>query len=323
MKRVLITGVAGFIGSNLAKELLSKGYQVTGIDNFSQGAKRNIKDIMKSPSFGFIKTDVCDSGILSKLNNKLDYIVHLAAYKIPRYGDAISTLKVNIKGTENVLEIARKNKCRVLFASTSDVYGKNPILPFNEKSDLVLGSTDVDRWSYSVSKIYDEHLCFAYHRAYGIPVTIVRYFGGYGPGQHLSWWGGPQSVFINCALKNRPMPIHGNGKQTRSFTYISDIVKGTIAAMEREEAIGEVFNIGNTREVTILELAKMIWKMVNPKSKPSIKFVPYRKFSHNYEDVLRRVPDSTKARQILNFSANVELEEGLPITIKWQRQFVK
>jgi UDP-glucose 4-epimerase len=323
MRTALITGVAGFIGSNLARGLLNRGYKVIGIDNFSQGYKRNIENLLNNSFFSFYEGDVCNQRFVLKVTKKVDCIFHLAAYKIPRYGNALATLKINSKGTQSVLEAAKKNDCKVIFASTSDVYGKNPSLPFSENSDLLLGPTDVKRWSYAASKIFDEHLCFAYLEEFGVRVVIVRYFGGYGPNQNLTWWGGPQSVFITCALKKEPMPIHGDGRQTRSFTYISDMVEGTIAAIENETAIGETFNIGNEREIAIIELARMIWRMVNSNNEPLFEFVPYCSFSGRYEDVPKRVPDISKAKKMLKFKPKIELEEGLPLTIEWQRQFIK
>lgn len=323
MATALITGAAGFIGSNLAKELLKRHYKVIGIDNYSQGFKRNIENLFKESAFSFHEGDVCNKELVLKLSRGVDCIVHLAAYKIPRYGNAMATLKINTKGTENVLEAARKNKCKVVFASTSDVYGKNPYLPFSEENDLLLGQTTIKRWAYAVSKIYDEHLCFAYQDEHAVPVAILRYFGGYGPNQNLTWWGGPQSVFIDCALRRKPIPVHGDGRQTRSFTYISDMIEGTISAIENEKAIGQVFNIGNKREIAIIDLAKMIWRMINSNEEPMFEFISYQSFSGKYEDVPRRVPDISKAKKLLGFEPKVELEEGLPITIEWQRQFVK
>lgn len=319
MAIALVTGAAGFIGSNLAKELLRRDYRVIGIDNFSQGFRRNIENLFSQPSFDFYEGDVCDQDLILKISKDVDCIVHLAAYKIPRYGNAMATLKVNAKGTENVLEAAKEHKCKVIFASTSDVYGKNPHLPFSEERDLLLGQTVIKRWAYAVSKIYDEQLCFAYQEEYGVPVVILRYFGGYGPNQNLTWWGGPQSVFITCALNKKPMPIHGDGKQTRSFCYISDMLEATITAIENENALGEVFNIGNEREITIIELAQMIWKMINLSDEPLLEYISYQSFSGRYEDVRRRVPDIGKARKLLNFKPRVELEEGLPVTIEWHR----
>lgn len=322
MKTALITGVAGFVGSNLAGELLLRRYRVKGMDNLSQGNKGNIASILKNPDFSFYEADVRDANAVCDISKDVDCIAHLAAFKIPRYGGASNTLTINTKGTENVLEAARRNKAKVLFSSTSDVYGKNPQLPFNENSDLLLGPTRIGRWAYAVSKIYDEHLCLAYGQEYGVSAAIVRYFGGYGPGQNLTWWGGPQSVFIDCALKKEPIPVHGDGRQTRSFIYVSDMVAGTIAAMEKEESIGEVFNIGNPQQIAIIELARMIWKMIND-TEPIIEFVPYKNFARGYEDVPNRVPDITKAKEVLYFEPKVDLEDGLQRTIQWQRQFVK
>lgn len=322
MKTAFVTGVAGFVGSNLAKELLGRGYRVAGIDNLSQGFKRNIDDILKHPQFNFREGDVRDRDFIIEAAKQADYIIHLAAFKIPRYGNAMDTLMINTKGTENILEAARINNSKVVFSSTSDIYGKNPKIPFSENSDILLGQTNVKRWSYAVSKIFDEHLCFAYQEKFNIPVAIVRYFGGYGPHQNLTWWGGPQSVFIDCALRKKTIPLHGDGRQTRSFTYISDMVEGTIRAMENDAAAGEVFNIGNKREISIAGLAEMIWKMINPKDKIRIEFIPYKSFSGKYEDVPRRVPDTKKSRDILGVEAKVGLEKGLPLTIEWQKRFI-
>jgi UDP-glucose 4-epimerase len=319
MKTVLITGVAGFVGSNLAGGLLGRGYRVRGVDNLENGFRRNIEELRANPGFSFLEADVCDRAALEGPAAGADYIVHLAAHKIPRYGGALQTLMVNSRGTENILELARKNNCRVLFSSTSDIYGKGKVLPFSEDADILIGPTGVGRWAYAVSKIFDEHLVFAYHDEYKLPAAVVRYFGGYGPHQNLSWLGGPQSVFIECALQKKPMPIHGDGKQTRTFIYVSDMVEGTIAAMESEAATGEAFNIGSTREISIMELAALIWRLINGNSKPPIELIPYKSFHRNYEDVLRRVPDISKAGRILNFAPKVNLEEGLRRTIEWQR----
>ncbi len=322
MKKIFITGVGGFVGSNLAKTLLDKEYNVSGIDNFSYGQKRNLEPILGHPNFRFHEGDVCDQNTLMKLTKGVHAIAHLAAFKIPRYGNALKTLTVNSKGTENILEAARRHDCKVLFSSTSDVYGKNTDLPFSEKSSLVSGEPHIKRWSYAVSKIFDEHLCFAYKEEYGVPISIVRYFGGYGPHQNLSWWGGPQSVFIEAALLKKPLTIHGTGKQTRSFTYISDLVEGTLRVLESDKANGEVFNIGNSREIQIIDLATMIWKMINPTLEPQMDFISYESFSGKYEDVVRRIPDARKAQELLGFTASVELEKGLPLTIEWQKRFV-
>ena len=248
-------------------------------------------------------------------------LVHLAAFKIPRYGKAIDTLKINYMGTEAVLEFARKLDCKCVLASTSDVYGRNPKLPFSEEhSDSVIGDSKAPRWAYAVSKLFDEHLALAYQDAYGFPVTLLRFFGSYGPRQHLSWWGGPQSVFIDAVLNDTVMPIHGDGQQTRSFTYVSDTVDGIYAAITKARANGEIINIGSTEEITILELAQRIKRLSNTPGELKIEFIPYESFAGaKYQDVMRRVPDTTLCRKLLGVSAKVSVDEGLGRTIEWQR----
>lgn len=314
---ILITGVAGFIGSNLARALLERNYQVTGVDNFSQGFQRNVADLASDPRFHLVEGDVRDEGLLSRAAKQADAFVHLAAYKIPRYGNTLATLEINAHGTRNVLKVATEGKRRIVAASTSDVYGCNPAVPFNESSELWLGPTTVPRWAYAVSKLFDEQLAFAYWREKQVPVVMVRFFGGYGPAQNTSWWGGPQSVFIDAALNNQTMQIHGDGQQTRSFTYISDHVAGLVQCIERPEAVGHAFNLGNNREITILGLAELIWGMIRD-DVPKYELVPYQTFG-KYQDVLRRVPDITKTHKLLGVKAKVELEHGLSKTIDWQR----
>jgi len=319
-KKIFITGVAGFIGSNLAAALLKKGYNVTGLDNMSQGFRRNIRPLLKNRSFKFIKGDVRGRLTVVRAAKNADVIVHLAAYKIPRYGNAMDTLMINSLGTMNALESARMQKAKFVITSTSDVYGKLLKIPFKEDSDIVLGHSKVKRWAYAASKLFDEHLCFSYEEKYGLKVCVIRVFGSYGPNQNLSWWGGPQSVFIDAAMKKEPIEIHGNGLQTRSFSYIDDTVDGIVKAVEKSASAGEIFNIGNNREICILDLAKLIWRLINDSSTPKLKFVPYKTFSgKNYQDVMRRVPDISKARRLLGFVPKVSLEEGLARTIEWQR----
>jgi UDP-glucose 4-epimerase len=308
----LVTGCAGFLGSNFVERLLEEGHRVVGIDNLSMGSLSNIAGLMANPRFRFIEGDVTSPDVLEGVTESVDVAVHLAAFKIPRYGKAIDTLRINHRGTELVLEFARRRGCKLVFASTSDVYGRNPKVPFGENdSDSVIGSSKVPRWAYAVSKLFDEHLAFAYADAYGFPVTILRFFGSYGPRQNLTWWGGPQSVFIDCVLNDKPIPVHGDGSQTRSFTYVSDTVAGIYEATVRGQANGEVINIGSTEEITILELARRIKRLAGTPGELKVEFVPYASFSSKgYQDVMRRVPD---------VRARVTLDEGLLRTIAWQR----
>lgn len=320
-KKVLMTGVAGFLGSNLLELLLRENHSVIGIDNLSMGSLANIEFAKNDDRFKFIEADAMDPAVFSNIKDDIDIVVHLAAFKIPRYGKAIDTLKINYYCTENVLDFGKDRQIKCVLASTSDVYGRNPNIPFSEEtSDSVIGSSLSPRWAYAVSKLFDEHLGLAYQDAYGFPVTLLRFFGSYGPRMHLSWWGGPPPVFISSVLNDEVIPIHGDGQQTRSFTYVSDTVSGIYAAMMKDEANGQVLNIGNDEEVTILDLAKRIKKVSGTAGDLKVEFVPYESFSgKKYEDVMRRVPDTTFSEKILGVRASVGLDEGLAKTIEWQR----
>lgn len=317
--KIGITGAAGFIGSNLIDCLVARGHSVIGLDNLSMGSLRNIEHLEHSSAFQFHEADVRDLEGMRRIFRDADCIIHLAAFKIPRYGNAIDTLEINSTGGKNVLELGRDGKRRILIASTSDIYGKNAKVPFREDSDSVIGPSTVRRWSYAVSKLFDEHLALAYQSTYDVPVTIMRFFGSYGPRQHLSWWAGPQSVFISAILKNEPVEIHGDGTQTRSFTYIDDLVDGIARATEYHAEPAAIFNLGYTEEVTILELAHLVYELCATPNELNLKIVPYNTIGANYEDVLRRIPDITRARERLGFNPTVGLREGLAKTIAWQR----
>ncbi|MCE3224739.1 MAG: dTDP-glucose 4,6-dehydratase [Nitrospira sp.] len=322
--RIVVTGVAGFLGSHLLDRLIAGGHRVIGIDNLAMGSIDNMAAHLDNPLFRFMQRDVTDVSTFEEIEEGVDCIVHLAAFKIPRYGNALETLRINAKGCENVLEFSKRAGCKCVLASTSDVYGRNPKLPFAEDDDSVLGSSKVARWSYAVSKLFDEHLAFAYQASYGIPVTALRFFGSYGPRQHLSWWGGPQAVFIDAIMNDEEIPIHGDGLQTRSFTFVTDTVAGIYAAVVKPGANGEILNIGSTHEITVLELARTIKRLINSPGDLRIKFIPYESFtSGKYEDVRRRVPDVTKSQRILGVTAQVGLEEGLAKTIEWQCSVVR
>jgi len=324
MPTVVVTGSAGFIGSNLVDELLSRGCRVIGIDNLSMGSPDNFRHLVNHPAFAFHQVDVRDFAALRAACGGAAIIVHLAAYKIPRYGGALETLLVNSAGAEHVLRIAQENGSKAVLASTSDIYGKSPKLPFAEGDDSILGPSIIPRWSYAVSKLFEEHLAWAYRDAYNLPVVVLRFFGSYGPREHRSWWGGPQAAFIEAVLSGQEIEIHGDGRQTRSFTYVSDTVRGIILAMECEQAPGEVFNIGSEEEISILDLAHLIGRLAGGPREPRLRFIPYSSIGKApYEDVRRRVPDTTKARTVLGFSCRVPLEEGLARTIAWHREVRK
>jgi UDP-glucose 4-epimerase len=220
----------------------------------------------------------------------------------------------------NCVAACLKKKMKLVFASTSDVYGKNPELPYSEKSNLVLGPTTVKRWAYAVSKIYGEQYIMAHHEEFGLDYSIVRFFGSYGENQNLTWWGGPQSGFISAALNQTPIDIHGDGSQTRTFTYVNDTIDGLYKVALSQKANGEIFNIGTepNSEISIKDLATLIWKMINgDQSEPLLNYIPYSTFG-NYEDVMRRVPDITKISTQLGFQPRFSLRQGLARTIEWQ-----
>jgi UDP-glucose 4-epimerase len=226
---------------------------------------------------------------------------------------------------KNVVDKCKNDKSKIIFASTSDVYGKNPKVPFTETDDLVMGPPTVKRWAYAISKMYSEQYILANKDEYGIKYTITRFFGSYGPNQNLTWWGGPQSVFIEKALKNEPIDLHGDGNQTRTFTYVDDTVNALVACIENDKSNNEIFNTGSKAggEISIKDLAYLIWKLVNGKdSEPKLNYIPYSTFG-NYEDVMRRVPDISKLCTTLDFQPEWDLEKGLQLTIDWQKQFYK
>jgi len=320
--KILITGVAGFIGSNLASRLLERGHVVTGIDNLNYGFMRNIESIQKHENFQFIMGDIANPLMLKDV--KSDIIVHLASQKIPRYTNALRTLEENYLMLRNVVQKCNMDKSKILFASTSDVYGKNPNIPFSESSDLVMGPTTVKRWAYALSKMYGEQYIIANHDEYGLPYTITRFFGSYGPHQNLTWWGGPQSVFIEKAFKNETIDIHGDGSQTRTFTFVDDTVNALVHCIENNKSDNEIFNTGPKAdaEISIKDLAVLIWKLVNgPNSEAKLNYIPYSTFG-NYEDVMRRVPDITKLCSTFDFHPAWDLDKGLSVTIDWQKQFL-
>jgi UDP-glucose 4-epimerase len=316
---VMVTGVAGFLGSHLADALLMRGYRVIGVDNLSHGTLENLKNALASDQFEFHELDVCDLEGLRRISAGVSLIAHLAAFKIPRYGKAIDTLLINSQGSHNVLQLATELRAKFLLASTSDVYGKNPKIPFSETDDSVIGPSTVARWAYASSKMFDEHLALAFADSYGIPVSIVRIFGSYGPRQNLTWWGGPQSVFIGAILRGETIPIHGDGLQTRSFTFVSDTVQGILSVMENGPS-GEIFNIGSTHEISVIDLARLIHKLSGSSDQLKLEFIPYDEIGgRKYEDVRRRVPEVSKAMKLLGFEAQISLEHGLRQTIEWQR----
>ena len=321
--RILLTGAAGLLGSHLTDILLHRGYQVTGIDNLSLGTMENLSDAMKHPAFQFEKMDVVDPQAFEDLPHH-DIIIHMAAYKIEVPGlKGVDILRINSHGTANMLDLARRWKSRFIFASTSDVYGRNPNLPFSEDADIVLGPSVVSRWGYAASKVFDEHLCFAHQREYHLPVVVLRYFNTYGPRHELTpRSGGPQALFLDAILRHKPMIIHGDGLQKRCFAYVSDSMEMTARLVDCPEANGEIINIGNPNgEITIRDLATTAYEVAGGDGEPAIEFVSHAKAfqSKNFQEVNRRIPEIAKAVRMTGFVPGIGNREGLQLTYEWQR----
>lgn len=317
--RILITGGAGFIGSNLVDHLMAQGHEITVLDNLSVGKVSNIAHHLESERFHFVNDSILNLSTLERLVRQAEVIYHLAAVVGVKYvvDDPLGAIITNVRGTENVLEMAFKYWVRTVIASSSEIYGKSTQVPLREDSDRVLGPTTVGRWSYSDSKAIDEYFALAYARK-GLPVSVVRYFNAYGPRLDPKGYGSVIARFITQALQGQPLTVYDDGKQTRCFTYVADTVEGTIRAATLREAAGKVFNIGSERETTILELAQMIKQLTGSSSE--IVHVPYEKaYGPAFEETRRRVPDVTRAREVLGFEAHITLEEGLRRTIEWFR----
>lgn len=314
---IFISGIAGFIGSNLCKRLLDEGHVVFGVDNFSHGLKSNIDPFIGNPNFFFETDDLCYYDDM-RMSFAPDIVVHLASEKIPRYSDALATIDNNFKMTKNMVEYALQTKARLIFASTSDVYGKNESVPFTEDSELVLGNTDVKRWAYAVSKIHSEHFIIACHDKYGLDYTIARFFSCYGENQANGWWGGVQSVFVENVLCGEGVDIHGSGMQSRCFTYIDDLIDGLMLCVNNKASVNQIFNIGNPSSFcTVFGLYKLIIGMVD--RYVPVNYIPYSSLG-KYEDSKAKIPNIDKAMRMLGFSPKVNLQDGMAKTINWKRK---
>jgi len=314
--KILITGGGGFVGSHLSEALLKRGDEVFILE---PGGTSKVRHLVGHPRFRIVRDSVMSMDILDSLIAQCDLVYHLAAVVgVEHYvGDPYEVLNVNVNGTQNVLKVAFKYGRKVVFSSTSEVYGRNPKLPWSEDDDRVLGSTRIDRWCYSTSKAVGEHFCFAYHKL-GLPVTITRYFNVYGPRLDKIDVGRIITIFMGQLLRGEPLTVIGDGLQTRCFTYIDDAIRATVTAGIREDTNGQVFNVGTAVETSILDLAKLMIEISGSKS--TIRFVAKEEvYGASYEDIQRRVPDNSRMKTILGVDAEVPLRDGLARTIEWFR----
>jgi len=315
----LITGGAGFIGSHLADGLLSRGDEVTVLDDLSTGAMRNIRHLKGQPGFNYVVGSVLNAPLLAELVDNADQIFHLAAAVGVRLilESPVRTIETNVKTTEMVLAAACKKKKKVFVASTSEVYGKSATVPFREDGDLVLGATSRGRWSYACSKAIDEFLAIAYWRERHCPTVIGRCFNTVGPRQ-TGHYGMVVPRFVKQALRNEPFTVYGDGRQTRCFTHVTDAVRAMIGLMDADQTVGEVYNLGSEKETPILELAERVKQLTESES--PITFVPYTEaYGDNFEDMPRRVPSLEKIRAVIGWEPKIELDEILESVIEYER----
>lgn len=317
--KALITGGAGFIGSHLAEYLLSLGWTVQVIDDLSTGSMKNIKDFKNHPRFSYVIDTVVNRWLMMELVDEADIVFHLAAAVGVRLivDQPIRTIKTNIDLTEIILEICARQRKPVLITSSSEVYGKLENQKFNEEDNLVLGPTSKARWCYAASKIIDEFMAKAYFLQKELPVVIIRFFNIIGPRQN-GQYGMVVPRFIKQAMANQPITVYGDGSQCRSFTWIGDVVKVITGLINMPQAYGEVFNIGHTAEVSIIELARLVKYLTQSES--VITFVPYTEaYEPGFEDMARRLPDISKIQQLTGYSPTLTLEEMLTRIIDYER----
>lgn len=315
--RALITGGAGFIGSHLAEALLADGHAVTVLDNLATGSLRNIEHLGDHRRFDCVIDNVVNDAVVSALVDRADVVFHLAAAVGVRLvcDRPIHTIETNVHGTDTVLRHAARRKTRVLVASTSEVYGKGIALPFREDADLVLGPPNKTRWGYATSKLLDEFMALAYWKEQQVPAVVVRLFNTVGPRQN-SRYGMVLPNFVRRAMNDEPIVVHGDGSQTRSFTWVGDVVSAMMALVEEPRAAGEVFNIGNGAEISIRDLALKVKAMTGSRS--PVEFVSYREvFGDSFEDMSRRVPDIGKIRQLVGYQPSVHLDEIISRTVAY------
>jgi UDP-glucose 4-epimerase len=307
--RTLITGGAGFVGSHLAEYLLERGHQVLVLDNLSTGSIDNIAHLKGRTGFDYTVDSVANEPLTAELIDRSDVVFHLAAAVGVRLivDQPVHTIETNVHGTEVVLKHASKKRKLVFIASTSEVYGKSAAVPFREDADLVLGPSEKHRWAYACSKLIDEFLALAYWKERRLPVVIVRLFNTVGPRQ-TGQYGMVLPNFVRQALSGEPIRVFGDGTQSRSFTYVGDVVDALVKLANDPRAVGQVYNVGSTEEITIADLAQRVRALTGSRS--AIQFVPYDEaYEAGFEDMPRRVPDIAKIRELIGFEPRVPLDE--------------
>lgn len=315
--RILVTGGAGYIGSHLVDRLVHLNHEVTVIDDLSTGNLANLTAVRGD--IQFVEATILDADITDALVADADIVFHLAAAVGVGHiiEQPLRSLVINTKGAENVIAACVKHDRKLLLASTSEIYGKTAKMPMSEDDDRVLGSTTIARWGYSTAKAIDEHLALA-HAQHGLRMSIVRYFNSYGPRLDPRGYGSVVANLMRQAIDNEPLTVHGDGSQTRCFTYVDDTVEGTLRAALDLRGEGQIFNVGNDHETSIIDLATAIIAMTGSSS--TVQHVSYeQRFGKGFEDTKRRIPDVQRARTVLDFNAGISLQDGLQRTLAWWR----
>ena len=317
---ILVTGGAGFIGSHLCELLVHQGQNVVAIDDLSTGRIENITHLRPLPNFQFVRETIANNQVLDRLTSQAGTVIHLAAavgFKLI-VKDPVRTIATNIMGSEAVLTTANRYGCKVLIASTSEVYGKGVKVPFSEDDDRLMGSTTHSRWAYATSKAVDEFLGLAYHTQFGLPVIIMRFFNTVGPRQ-TGRYGMVVPRFVRQALRGEPITVYGDGQQSRCFADVADVTGAVVKLAENPAAVGQVFNIGSTEEVTILELAERVLSLTGSHSE--IRMVPYDEaYAPGFEDMRRRVPAIDKLADLIGYAPSCTLDATLQRVIAYERR---
>ncbi len=317
--RFLITGGAGFIGSHLCESLLAAGHRVVAIDDLSTGRAANIAHLRPLPHFQFVRETITNSLVLDRLTSEADVVVHLAAAVGVQLivEDPVRTIRTNVMGTEGVLEAAHRYGCKVLIASTSEVYGKGVRVPFREDDDRLMGPTSRSRWAYAESKAVDEFLSLAYHHQFGLPVVVMRFFNTVGPRQ-TGRYGMVVPRFVRAALAGEPLEVYGDGTQSRCFADVADVVRAIVALAAEPRALGQVFNVGATEEITIRGLAERVLALTGSAS--PVRLVPYdQAYAPGFEDMQRRVPSIDKLHALIGYAPGCTLDDTLRRVIQYER----
>lgn len=319
----LITGGAGFIGGHLCEILVTQGHHVTAIDDLSTGSLVNIQGLRDRSNFQFVRETIRNAQVLDRLCSQADVIIHLAAAVGVKLivEDPVHTININVMGTEAVLATANRYGCKVLIASSSEVYGKGVSAPFHEDDDCLIGPTTHSRWAYATSKAVDEFLGLAYHRQFGLPVVVMRFFNTIGPRQ-TGRYGMVAPRFVHQALRGEPIQVYGDGEQTRCFADVEDVVTAVVQLAQHPQAVGQVFNIGSTEEISINSLAHRIITLTGSHS--ATLYVPYdQAYAPGFEDMRRRVPSIDKIQRLIAYQPRCTLEDTLRKVIDYERSRVE